>query len=108
MSLYDDQVEALIRDGIYDHVTTAVPPVFVDWLECDGLDPVGSPLTVREPLTEEQDALHKTAVTALLAFLESLPVTPAAIDAKRDEIRSDQAAREYDDWRARHKNGDRS
>lgn len=88
MNSYDeDRVEELIRDDIYDHLHQVDPPLFVDWLECDGLDPVGSPLVIPTELTGDQLALHQTAVAALIDFLDSLDVKSGLMESTRDYLR---------------------
>lgn len=107
MSSFDeDRVEELIRDDIYDHLHQVEPPLFVDWLECDGLDPVGSPLAIPTELTGDQLALHQTAVAALIDFLDSLDVKSIEIERRQEELREHEAWDRYDEYRARHKNGD--
>lgn len=107
MSSYDEgRLEQLIRDDISDHLHKSQPPVFIDWLECDGLDPVGSPLATPEHLTVEQQQLHKTAVAALLDFLDSLDVKGDEIDRKYEQQCEDAGWHAYEEYRARRKNGD--
>lgn len=92
-----------IRGEIAEFLRHPKPRLFVDWLECDGLDVVGSPLHVPAELTEEQRAAHDAAVEALIGFLEHLDIDQDVIEARVYKHRDDRASVQADEERARRK-----
>lgn len=98
-----ERAAAAIRAEIAEFLRQPKPRLFVDWLECDGLDVVGSPLHVPAELTEEQRAAHDAAVEALIGFLEHLDIDPDVIEQRVDDERDNQAAIAADEQRARRK-----
>ena len=94
-------IRAEIDDELHAH--EGQRPLFLEWLDYDALDAVGSPLVVPDELTAEQRTAHDTAVDALIGFLEYLDIDQDVIEARVYKHRDDRAATAADEERARQK-----
>lgn len=100
-----ERAAAAIRAEIADelHAPEGQRPLFLEWLDYDALDAVGSPLVVPDELTAEQQTAHDTAVDALIGFLEHLDIDQDVIEARVYAHRDDRASVQADEERARRK-----